>query len=113
MNGDAISLRHVRPDRTEPAVPKLLPVNPFTITNASTTVTVNEPDHGRSSGQTVRFRDATNVVNLPAATINSASGYTITKVNDNSYTFVSGVTASTTQKGGGSFASAGPVTISP
>jgi hypothetical protein len=26
MNGDAISLRHVRPDRTEPAVPKLLPV---------------------------------------------------------------------------------------
>jgi hypothetical protein len=26
---------------------------------------------------------------------------------------VSGVTASTTQKGGGSFASAGPVTISP
>ena len=44
MNGDAISLRHVRPDRTEPAVPRLLPVNPFTITNASTTVTVNEPD---------------------------------------------------------------------
>ena len=113
MNGDAISLRNVRPDRTEPAVPKLLPVNPFTITNASTTVTVNEPDHGRSSGQTVRFRDATNVVNLPAATINLAAGYTITKVDDNSYTFVSGVTASTTQKGGGSFASAGPVTISP
>ena len=98
MNGDAISLRHVRPDRTEPAVPKLLPVNPFTITNASTTVTVNEPNHGRSSGQTVRFRDATNVVNLPAATINLAAGYTITKVNDNSYTFVSGVTASRRHK---------------
>ena len=56
---------------------------------------------------------STNVVNLPAATINLAAGYTITKVNDNSYTFVSGVTASTTQKGGGRFASAGPVTISP
>ena len=25
MNGDAISLRHVRPDRTETAVPNLLP----------------------------------------------------------------------------------------
>ena len=59
MNGDAIYLRHVRPDRTEPAVPKLLPVNPFTITNASTTVTVTfEENHGRSSGQTVRFRNA-------------------------------------------------------
>ena len=113
MNGDSISLRNVRPDRTETAVPNLLPVNAFTITESSTTVSVNEPNHGRSSGQTVRFRDATNVVNLPAATINLAAGYTITKVNDNSYTFVSGVTASKTQKGGGSFASAGPVTISP
>ena len=113
MNGDSISLRHVRPDRIETAVPNLLPSNPFTITNGSTTVTVNEPNHGRSSSDTVRFRDASNVANLPAATINVAGGYTITKVNDNSYTFVSGVTASTTQKGGGSFASAGPVTISP
>ena len=59
------------------------------------------------------FRDASNIANLPAATINASAGYTITKVDDNSYTFVSGVTASTTQKGGGSFASAGPVTISP
>ena len=33
MNGDAISLRHVRPGRTETAVPNLLPSNPFTITN--------------------------------------------------------------------------------
>ena len=113
MNGDSISLRHVRPDRIESAVPRILPLNPFTTTNGSTTISVNEPNHGRSSGQTVRFRDATNVVNLPAATINLAAGYTITKVNDNSYTFVSGVTASKTQKGGGSFASAGPVTISP
>jgi len=112
MNGDSISLRHVRPDRIETAVPNLLPLNPFTITNASTVVTVNEPDHGRSTGETVRFRDSTNVLNVPAATINSASGYTITKVNDNSYTFVSGVTASTTQEGGGDIASAGPVTVS-
>jgi len=112
MNGDSISLRHVRPDRIETAVPNLLPLNPFTITNASTVVTVNEPDHGRSTGETVRFRDSTNVLNVPAATINSASGYTITKVNDNSYTFVSGVTASATQEGGGDIASAGPVTVS-
>ena len=113
MNGDAISLRNVRPDRTEPTVAKLLPFNPFTITNGSTTVSVNEPDHGRSTSQTVVFRNSSNVVNLPAATINSTSGYTITKVDDNNYTFVSGVTASKTQKGGGGFASAGPVTLTP
>ena len=111
MNGDAISLRHVRPGRTETAVPNLLPSNPFTITNGSTTVTVNEPNHGRSSSDTVRFRDASNVANLPAATINAGAGYTITKVNDNTYTFNSGVTASVTLEGGGDIASAGPVTV--
>ena len=111
MNGDSISLRHVRPDRVETAVPNLLPSNPFTITNSSTTVTVDEPDHGRSTSDTVRFRDASNVANLPAATINASGGYTITKVNDNKYTFNSGVTASVTLKGGGDIASAGPVTV--
>ena len=111
MNGDSISLRHVRPDRTETAVPNLLPSNPFTITNGSTTVTVDEPDHGRSTSDIVRFRDASNVANLPAATINASAGYTITKVDDNNYTFSSGVTASITLKGGGDIASAGPVTV--
>ena len=111
MNGDSISLRHVRPDRIETAVPNLLPSNPFTITNGSTTVTVTEPNHGRSNSDTVRFRDASNVANLPAATINASGGYTITKVNDNKYTFNSGVTASVTLEGGGDIASAGPVTV--
>ena len=111
MNGDSISLRHVRPDRTETAVPNLLPSNAFTITNGSTTVSVNEPNHGRSTSDTVRFRDASNIANLPAATINASSGYTITKVNDNNYTFSSGVTASVTLEGGGDIASAGPVTV--
>ena len=111
MNGDSISLRHVRPDRIETAVPNLLPSNPFSITNGSTTVTVTEPNHGRSTSDTVRFRDASNVANLPAATINASGGYTITKVNDNKYTFNSGVTASVTLEGGGDIASAGPVTV--
>jgi len=111
MNGDSISLRNVRPDRTETAVPNILPSNPFTITNGSTTVTVDEPNHSRSTSDTVRFRDASNVANLPAATINASGGYTITKVNDNKYTFNSGVTASVTLQGGGDIASAGPVTV--
>ena len=110
-SADGIAIRNVRVDRTETAVPNLLPSNPFTITNGSTTVTVNEPNHGRSNSDTVRFRDASNVANLPAATINVAGGYTITKVNDNKYTFNSGVTASVTLEGGGDIASAGPVTV--
>ena len=61
MNGDSISLRNVRPDRTETAVPKILPLNPFTTTGGSTTITVKEPDHGRSTSDRVRFRDAQNV----------------------------------------------------
>ena len=58
MNGDSISIRNVRPDRSEPATPNLLPLNAFTTTNGSATVSVNEPNHGRSTSDTVRFRDA-------------------------------------------------------
>ena len=35
-SADAISLRNVRPARIETAVPKILPLNPFTTTNKST-----------------------------------------------------------------------------
>ena len=40
MNGDSISLRHVRPDRTEPAVAAMLGNNPFSTIASSGTVTV-------------------------------------------------------------------------
>ena len=110
-SADAISIRNVRVARIETAVPNLLPPNPFAITNGSTTVTVNQPNHGSSTSDTVRFRNSSNVANLPAATINASGGYTITKVNDNKYTFNSGVSASVTLEGGGDIASAGPVTV--
>ena len=42
MNGDSISLRHVRPGRNEPAVAALLKNNPFSITSGSQTITVTE-----------------------------------------------------------------------
>jgi len=101
MNGDSISLRNVRPDRTETAVPKLLPLNPFTTTNGSTTISVNEPDHGRS----------TVVGGVAAATINLAAGYLITRVDDDNYTFATATTSSISETGGGGSASAGPVTV--
>ena len=62
--------------------------------------------------QPFSITDTTQPTGAAAATINTASGYTITKVDDNNYTFVSGVTASATQEGGGDIASAGPVTVS-
>ena len=111
MNGDSISLRNVRPDRIETAVPRILPLNPFTTTNGSTTITVDEPDHGRSTNDRVRFRDATVVGGVAAATINLAAGYLITKVNDDKYTFATATTSSITETGGGGSASAGPVTV--
>ena len=105
MNGDSISLRNIRPGRTEPATPRLLPLNAFTTTNGSATVSVNEPNHGRSTSDTVRFRDAELVGGIAASTINSSSGFTITKVDDNNYTFPSGSTATASEKGGGGSAS--------
>ena len=111
MNGDAISLRHIRPDRVETAVPRILPLNPFTTTNGSTTISVNEPNHGRSTNDRVRFRDANVVGGVAAATINLAAGYLITKVDADNYTFATSTTSSITETGGGGSASAGPVTI--
>ena len=111
MNGDSISLRNVRPDRTETAVPNILPLNAFTTTSGSATISVNEPDHGRSTSDRVRFRDASVVGGVAAATINDAAGYVITKVNDDNYTFATGTTSSITETGGGGSASAGPVTV--
>ena len=111
MNGDSISLRNVRPDRTETAVPKILPLNPFTTTGGSTTITVKEPDHGRSTSDRVRFRDAQNVGGVLGSTINLAAGYVITKVNDDKYTFATATTSSISETGGGGSASAGPVTV--
>ena len=111
MNGDSISLRNVRPDRIETAVPILLPLNAFTATSGSATISVNEPNHGRSTSDTVRFRDVDSVGGIAATTITNSSGFTITKTDDNNYTFEAGTNALFSGTGGGGLASAGPVTI--
>lgn len=108
---DLEAVRDARPDRTETAVPNLLPLNPFSTTSTSATVTVNEPNHGRSTSDTVRFRDSTSIGGIPATTINASSGFTITNIDTNNYSFPAGVNATITEKGGGGSASAGPVTI--
>ena len=113
---DAQALRDARPSRTEPAVAVLLRLNPFTTGTASvnpTTVTVQEHAHGRSASSTVRFRDVSPFDGITSSAMENSSGFTIVSVVDeNSYTIsVSGTAVTGSVKGGGSIASAGPVTL--
>ena len=112
---DPQALRISRPDRTEPPVMVLLQFNPFTSgSSGSAVITVTQPGHGRSTGDTVRFRSVEAFDGFTAAAIEAAAGFSITKVNDNRYTFTSGSGTATSGNvlGGGGTASAGPVTVS-
>ena len=112
-SGDSQGLRDARPARTENEVAALLGNNPFSITASSQTITVTEINHGRSSSDTVRFR---NVRGSPggvsASTFENSSGFSITVTTTDKYTFSLGATPSVTEKGGGPTVSAGPVSLS-
>ena len=110
--GDAQALRNVRTDRDESAVPQLLGINPFTTGSASSsTITVTERNHGRSSGETVRFRSVDTFDGITKTNMENSSGYSITKVDSDSYTFNCGSSATVTEKSGGMTVTAGPVTL--
>ena len=110
-SADAISLRHVRPGRTEPVTPNLLLNNPFSTTSGSQTVTVTEKNHGRSTGNTVRFRNVDGSPGGLAFTVfENSSGFSISSVTTNTYVFNCGSNATVTEKAGGDFVTAGPVT---
>ena len=111
---DGQGLTNARPDRTEPATQSMLPGNPFSLTSGSTTVTVTEPSHGRSTSDTVVFRNVNGSPGGVAYTVfENASGYSITKINDDSYSFVLGATPTVTETSGGMTVTAGPVTLTP
>jgi hypothetical protein len=61
VGADPQAVQRARPARTEFYTPKILPNDPLS-TAGSTTVTVNEPDHGRSTGDAVRFRSVVSSV---------------------------------------------------
>jgi hypothetical protein len=122
---DPEAIRNPRPDRTEPAVEVLLEDGAFKSgSSGSAVITVTEPGHSRDTGDTVRFRSVSNFDGFTSSAIEYSTGYSITKIagsGDNqsdSYSFnVSSSGSSETAtigsiKGGGSFASAGPVTVS-
>ena len=111
---DPTALYEPRPDsRTEVSVENLLVLNPFLSTASSASITVIEPSHGRSTSDTVRFRDAIGFDGFTATVLNNSSGYAITKVDDNTYTFSASSGTATTGgiRGGGGSVTAGPVTL--
>ena len=113
---DKQALQNARSDRDESAVPNLLPLNGLkTGTSGTSVITVTEPDHGRSTSDTVRFYDVSSFDGITAANITKAAGYTITKVDDNSYTFTVDTDTATSGnlRGGGGRAYAGPTTLTP
>ena len=112
---DPQALRDARPDRTEPEVEVLLQRDPFRSgSSGSAVITVTEPGHGRSTGDTVRFRTVQPFDGFSESMIQSSGGFSITKVNDDRYTFTasSGTATTGTLAGGGETATAGPVTLS-
>tara|TARA_R110000751_G_scaffold265163_1_gene364262 strand:- start:520 stop:1026 length:507 start_codon:yes stop_codon:yes gene_type:complete len=112
---DPQALHEPRPDqRTEVPTQQLLPPKPFVSGNAGTAViTVIEPSHGRSSSDTVRFRKAISFDGFTQGVLENASGYSITVVDTNTYTFTasSGTATSGSTRGGGNYATVGPVTL--
>jgi len=109
---DAIPLLDPRIDRDAPVTANLLPLNAFRHEPSVGFIKVFEPGHGRTTGNTVRFRDVEDqrfVVDL-----NQATGFTITVIDEDFYSVPSGGLAhsSPTIIGGGGQAFAGPVTLS-
>ena len=135
---DPEGLPMAKPDRTEPTTENLLPGNPFNITSGSQTITVTEPSHGRTTGDTVRFRGPISKTSDPdgfenpksfdgidGSNIAKAAGYTITVGRKDSggsvisgttedfYTFTVDTNTATTGgvSGGGVFCTSGPATL--
>ena len=112
---DAEALRDPRPDsRNAPEVEHLLGLNAFlTGSVGSNVITVNEPSHNRTTGDIVRFRGLEPFDGFSSAAIQFASGYSITVLDSNRYTFTanSGTATEGNKRGGGGLASSGPVTL--
>jgi hypothetical protein len=116
---DPTALKDASPDRVEPAVEILLGSNPFISSSlGSSVITVIQPGHGRSTGDTVRFRKIAAFDGFTSSAMEYSSGYSITKTSNDRYTFdISSSSSSETatvgnKRGGGTSVSAGPVTVS-
>tara|TARA_R110002153_G_scaffold60087_1_gene163314 strand:- start:120 stop:674 length:555 start_codon:yes stop_codon:yes gene_type:complete len=132
--GDLQGLMNARPARAEPAVAQLLKLNPFeTIAASSGIINVSQSSHGKSTGDTVRFRgtlsgsgtftNPSSIDGILGSNIGKAAGYSITVGKRDSsgnitnttdfYHFTVDTNTATTGGilGGGENCSAGPATL--
>ena len=133
-HGDEQGLMNARPARTENSVIILLNPDPFkTIAASSGIINVSEQSHGRSTGDTVRFRGAPSTSaafnnpktfdGIAAANLAKAAGYSITVGKRDSsgnvtqtadfyhFTVDTNTATSGNISGGGENCSAGPATL--
>ena len=98
---DGQAIKNARPARTENPIERLL--------------TVTEPSHGRTTGDTVRFKKVNGFDGFTPSVLTQSIGYSITVVTTDTYTFsANGQTATAGGlKGGGVDATAGPVSVTP
>ena len=95
FRGDAQGLQNARPARTEPPVAHMLSSTALSAgVRDSTVVNVNDPGHGFTTGQTVRFRKVEShfpaypeVAHIEDEDINNAPGHIITKIDDDNFSF--------------------------
>ena len=110
ITSDPQALRDARPDRSEPAVERILTKNAFLSSLAgSSVITVNEASHGRTSGDVVQFKKVNGFDGFASSTLETSSGYTITVIDSDSYSFTANAGAATVggQRGGGENATVG------
>ena len=133
-HGEEQGLMNARPDRTENEVIAILGPNPFeTIAASSGIINVSEFAHGRSTGDTVRFRgtlstsatfnNPKNFDGITGSNVAKSAGYSITvgkrdssgtiTQTDNFYHFTVDTNTATSGgvSGGGENCSAGPATL--
>jgi len=133
-HGEEQGLMNARPDRTENEVIAILGPNPFeTIAASSGIINVTEKSHGRSTGDTVRFRgalstsktfkDPQNFDGITGANVAKSAGYSITVGKRDSsgditnttdfyhFTVDTNTATSGGVSGGGENCSAGPATL--
>ena len=84
---DPQTVMDARPDRTEPEAERLLNPNPYTH-SGSGIINVKEINHGRTTGDTVRFRNSLGVGSLiTQSAMELSTGYSITVLTDDTYKF--------------------------
>lgn len=112
---DPQSLQNPRPDtRVEPETARSLPSNPFTTAASDSTVQVNEPDHSRTNGDVVMFQGSEAFAGVSSSDLNKEDGYSITVVDQDTYTItLSSPAPTSSEKGGGANVYAGPTAETP